>query len=108
MYTDNSLGRTNRLIQSQKRSLEKAMQLEQQKKQRRKWLEIKHKIARKFKQKYKVTCTIHEIEGSEISDLQKLLVKRRIRKRNHTMATRIQKLFRGHLGRLRFKRIKSK
>lgn len=98
MYEDNSLNRSHKELEMNQKSIEKAIKTGERRKQFRIWMQIKYKIAKKFKQKYKVGCTQNELEQLEINQLQKVLVKRRIKKRNHRMAIRIQKLFRGFLG----------
>lgn len=54
MYKDNSLGRKNRQIRSHQKSLEKAIVIEETKKRHREWMQIKQKIAHRFKTRYKI------------------------------------------------------
>lgn len=91
MYEDNSLSRSHKEMEMNQRSIEKAIKTEERRKQFRLWMQIKYKIAKKYKHKYKVGCSQNELEQLEINQLQKVLVKRRIKKRNHRMAIKIQR-----------------
>jgi hypothetical protein len=70
MYEDNSLRRSHNNLEMHQRSIGKAIRTEEKRKQIRVWMKIKYKIAKKFKQNYKVGCSKKEIEEYEISQLQ--------------------------------------
>lgn len=90
------------------RSVERAIMVEESRREKSDIMRAKERMAVKYKRKYKVRCTSKEIADHELDQLTALLVRRRIKRKAQLAAVTIQRMYRGYVGRKYFNKCKRK
>ncbi|CAI2363775.1 unnamed protein product [Moneuplotes crassus] len=93
-------------LKKREMSISKAILQHEQLKLINQSMDSKINMAKRFMKKYSIKLTEKELYSLKINEITKRLIKRKIKKVTNEMAIRIQKVFRGFLGRKIYKKKK--